>query len=244
MNCLILAAGHGSRIRPLAESKPLTPLAGTPLIEHVVTGAAAAGAGRFVLVTGHRGAEVEEWAAGAAGRLGLAIETARTPDWNRPNGWSLATGAERIAGDYLLLMADHLFDPAIVRRLLRRCGGRAELTLAVDRDIASPLIDLDDATRVALAADGAILRIGKGLTPFDAVDTGIFLAGPSLRAAVLDDAAQGGGGSLSEAVQRLADRGAAATVDSTGSWWIDVDDPRSHALAEAALAARLRDNAA
>lgn len=233
MKALILAAGYGSRLRALGLSKPLVPVAGTPLIEHVLTGAAAAGIAEFVVVTGHQADPLEEFLAAAAPRLGLRIETVRVDDFSRPNGFSVAAGAARIAGEFLLLMADHLFDPAIVRRLL--AGGATDgVRLVVDRNLASPLIDLDDATKVALGPEGAILRIGKTLADYNAIDTGIFRAGPALAEAVLEAAAEGRPGSLSDGVQRLADRGRAETMDLGQGWWIDVDDARSHAFAEAA----------
>ena len=40
MDCLIIAAGHGSRLRGVSPSKPLTPVAGVPLIERVIRAAA------------------------------------------------------------------------------------------------------------------------------------------------------------------------------------------------------------
>ena len=221
MNCLIIAAGHGSRLRPISPSKPLTPVAGTPLIEHVIRAAAAGGASAFTIVTGHEAARVEAFLA----TLDFPIRTVRVADWDLPNGHSVAAGAATIDGDYLLMMADHLFDPAIVARLI--AAPAAALTLAVDRDLANPLIDMDDATKVETSADGAIVRIGKTLDRFDAIDTGLFRATPALAA---------GGGSLSEGVQRLADRGIAATLDVTGLFWLDVDDPAALARAEAQLA--------
>ena len=39
MKCLIIAAGQGSRLRPLAEAKPLVPLKNIPLIERVINSA-------------------------------------------------------------------------------------------------------------------------------------------------------------------------------------------------------------
>ena len=154
MNCLIIAAGHGSRLRDVSPSKPLTPVAGVPLIERVIRAAAAGGASAFTVVTGHEAARVEAFLAtltdfrdrdGARRRLGPA---------QRPFGRSPAPRA--IDGDYLLTMSDHLFDPAIVRALI--AAPPAPLTLAVDRDLANPLLDMDDATKVETGADGAILR--------------------------------------------------------------------------------------
>ncbi|HYN45745.1 MAG TPA: NTP transferase domain-containing protein [Allosphingosinicella sp.] len=225
MHCLIIAAGHGSRLRGLSPSKPLTPIAGKPLIAHVIAAAAAGGASGFTIVTGHEAERVETFLAGLTGHR---IDIVRVADWDLPNGHSVLAGAAAIEGDYLLMMADHLFDPEIVRRLL--AAPPAALMLAVDRDLASPLLDMDDATKVQTDADGAILNIGKALERFDAIDTGLFRATPALAEAL------GGGGSLSGGVQRLADQGRAHTLDVTGARWLDVDDPASLAKAEAMLA--------
>ena len=247
MNCLILAAGHGSRLRSLSDSKPLTPVAGKPLIEHVIAGAVQAGARNFTIVTGHRAEQVEAFVAALASRLGVAAACVRSIDWDRPNGHSVLAGAAEIDGPYLLLMADHLFEPQIPRRLIAHAHPEAGVTLAIDRDLASPFLDMEDATKVEVGKSGEILRIGKDLTHFDAIDTGIFLATPALAEAIRADISAGGGGSLSEAVQRLADQGRASTMEVAGARWIDVDDPRALGLAERLTQSgpdELRDNAA
>jgi len=231
--CLVIAAGEGSRLRALAESKPLAPVAGTPLIERVVRAAAEGGASRFLVVTGYRAEPLEDFLAGLADRQGLTIETIRNADWRRPNGFSVLAAADRLEDDFLLAMSDHLFEPAIVAALLAR--EPRELILAVDRESESPLIDMDDATKVALGAEGRIARIGKSIERWDAIDTGLFRAGPALPAAIRASIDAGGQGSLSEGVQKLADEGRALALDVTGRWWMDVDDPRAHALAEEEL---------
>jgi choline kinase len=233
MNCLIIAAGHGSRLRDISPSKPLTPVAGVPLIEHVARAAAAGGATAFTIVTGHEAERLETFLTGLSERLGLPITTVRIADWDRPNGHSVLAGAASMTGDYLLTMSDHLFDPAIIRLLL--AAPAAALTLAVDRDLANPLLDMDDATKVALGPDGAILAIGKNLERFDAIDTGLFRATPALAEAIKAAVADGGAGSLSEGVQRLAERGDALTVEIKGARWLDVDDPIALAKAERML---------
>ena len=230
MNCLIIAAGHGSRLRAVSPSKPLTPVAGVPLIERVIRAAAEGGATRFFVATGHEAARLEDFLQ----TLSFEIVPVRVADWDLPNGHSVLAGAAAIPDDYLLTMADHLFDPGIVRGLI--AAPPAGLTLAVDHDLSGPLLDMDDATKVAVGEGGAIHAIGKTLARFDAIDTGLFRATPALAEAIAAAVADGKAGSLSDGVQRLAARGEAMTLDVTGLSWLDVDDPVALAKAEAMLA--------
>ena len=238
MNCLILAAGHGSRLKAQAESKPLVPVAGQALIGHVFAAAAKAGCDNFTVVTGHMAERVEEFVFSLARELGVAVACVRTEDWDRPNGHSVLSGAAAIDGPYLLLMSDHLFDPDIPRRLVALARADAGITLAVDRRLDNPLLDMDDATKVEVGGRGEIKRIGKTLPRFDAIDTGIFLATPALASAIREAIAAGAAGSLSEGVQRLADQGRAWTVDSGDGRWLDVDDGAALALAQDFVASR------
>ena len=101
--------------------------------------------------------------------------------------------------------------------------------LAVDDRQADPNL-VDEATRVRLYGD-RIVAIGKGLTPWDALDTGMFVFTPALYRA-LRDARADGETTLSAGVQRLAARGvmrAAAVVDSS---WCDIDTSDDLDIAE------------
>jgi 1L-myo-inositol 1-phosphate cytidylyltransferase len=239
MNCLILAAGLGSRLRGVSDSKPLTPVGGIPLLEHVVRRAATGGATRVLVVTGHEAERVEAFLAQLQMRMSVPIGWERVGDWTRPNGHSVLAGASVLNGNYLLSMSDHLFDPRIVSGLLaQRATG---VTLAVDRNLSGPLLDVDDATKVEVAPDGRIARIGKELAKYDAIDTGLFLATPALAEAIRDEIDAGAQGSLSEGVQRLARAGLASTMDIGTARWIDVDSPEMLALAESRAASEALD---
>lgn len=239
MKALIIAAGQGTRLRSLAASKPLAEVGGMPLIEHVARSARAGGATGILVVTGYQAERVEAFLPGVAERIGIPVEPVRNPAWDRPNGLSVLAAAERIGGDFALLMSDHLFDPEILAATVGGHVPGAELTLAADYDVANPEIDLDDATKIDAAPDGRIRRIGKAIEGYDAIDTGIFVATPALFAAIRDGVAAGGSGSLSEGVQRLADRGTAYVHGIEGRWWLDVDDAAAFRKAEAALASPL-----
>lgn len=239
MDALIIAAGFGSRLRDISDSKPMTPIAGVPLLELGVRQAKAAGAQRVVVVTGHEAERLEAALPSLSLRTGIPVVAQRVDDWSKPNGWSVLAGADAIAGNYLLMMSDHIFSGPILSRLARQDGADRGVTLAVDFRCDHPLIDPDDATWVKLNGAGFIEAIGKSIAPYDAVDCGAFLCTPELAAAIRAAIAEGKAGSLSEGMQKLADAGRAATMDIGEAWWLDVDDPRAFDLAEAQAPAHL-----
>jgi choline kinase len=243
VDALIIAAGYGSRLREISSSKPLTPVGGVPLLELGVRQARAAGAERVVVVTGHQAIEIEKFLPALSARVGIPVVSERLQHWSTPNGHSVIAGAARIAkmggSDYLLMMADHIFEASILQRLAREGTKSRGVTLAIDRRTDSPLVDPADATWVKTDADGRIEAIGKSIPEYDAVDCGALLATPELAAAIRAAIAEGKSGSLSEGMQRIADAGRAATMDIGDAWWLDVDDPRAHGLAEAEAPQRL-----
>ncbi len=210
-----------------------------PLIEIGVRQLVAAGVTRVVVATGHEADRVEAFLADLSAGLGIEIEPARVDDWSRPNGLSVLAGAERIAGDYLLVMADHMFEADILARLRSEGAADRGVTLAIDYRVTSPLVDPEDATWVRLDEGGRIAAIGKTIAPYDVVDCGAFLATPELADSIRAAIAKGAAGSLSDGMQRLASAGRAATFDVGEAWWLDVDDPRAHELAEAEAPAHI-----
>jgi choline kinase len=236
LHALIVAAGFGSRLREVSPSKPLTLVGGIPLIERVLRAAIAGGVTGATVVTGHEADRLERHLALAAATLGVPIRCVRTGDWSLPNGHSVLTGADAIgARRHLLMMADHLIDPALVARVA--AAPDAALTLGIDRRLDNPLVDLDDVTRVRTDGD-RIVAIGKHLPDYDCYDTGVFAVDARFHDALRASIAAGGAGSISAGVEALATRGAARVIDIGAAWWLDVDDPRALTQAEAAIAAQ------
>ena len=233
-DAIILAAGYGSRLQEISSSKPLARVCGVTLIELAIRQAAAAGVQRAIVVTGHEASMVEDELSVIAARGDVEVTFRRLEDWSKPNGWSVIAGAQDVTDPFLLMMADHIFGDGLLGRLAAQDLGDNDVILAVDR-VDNPLVDPDDATWVARRTDGTINKIGKHIAPYDAVDCGVFLANRQLASAIEHAISQGKAGSLSDGMQVLADRGRAGTLDVSGAWWIDVDDPRAHAMAEAQI---------
>jgi choline kinase len=226
---IVLAAGGGTRLRERTPSKPLASVAGTPLIDHALARLAAVGIARAIVVTGYRADEVEAHLAGRPSPL--AVETVRTPDWQLPNGVSARAAGPRVGtAPALLLMCDHLVEPALYARIAETGLGGDALRLGIDRRLGHPWVDPDDVTCVA-TEDDRIVAIGKHLAPHDAYDTGVFAVGSGFFDALTSLEAP----SITDAVRMLAASGIAATIECSDLDWIDVDDARALDAAEAWL---------
>jgi CDP-L-myo-inositol myo-inositolphosphotransferase len=239
MKCLIIAAGKGSRLQQRGDSKPLVPVLGVPLIERAIRSAIEAGADDFYVVTGYQGERVRDFLGRLAARLGIPVTPLINEDWEKENGFSVLKAREYLDEPFVLLMADHLFDPSIAREMMAHPPAEGEIILAVDGDIRNSLIDMDDVTRV-MTEDGKIRNIGKGLTDFNGFDTGIFLCSPAIFEALEHSTEKYGDTTLSGAVRILAAVGRARAFHTGGRFWIDVDDPTALSLAEKGLLDRLR----
>lgn len=235
MDSVIVAAGFGSRLRSVAKSKPLAEICGISLIEIAALQLARAGIRRIFVVTGYKADEIEAVLPAVAIKAGVEIESVRVDDWTLPNGYSVMAGARRVSGDYILVMADHILDSGIFDSLRAAHTPANGVVLGIDLRMDSPLIDPEDATYVRRDDANNIVKIGKDIVDADSVDCGAFYATSGLADAIAAAIADGKPGSLSDGMQRLADDGKAMALDIGQQWWIDVDDPNAHAIAQREL---------
>ncbi|MCH7689686.1 MAG: NTP transferase domain-containing protein [candidate division Zixibacteria bacterium] len=231
---LILAAGEGHRLNGVngGSPKPLTMVLGLTLLERAILSCKEVGVLEFYVVIGYRANKMIPYLRALEQRLSVLIKPVENPNWRKGNGSSAISAAPYITRPFLLLMCDHLFDPAILRLLLTAGTNTTDCLLAVDSH-ADRVFDLDDATKVQLDGD-VITGIGKERVSFDAVDTGLFLCQHSLFDA-LEIAQDKGQYSLSAGlVELIRNRGFRAVTIGT-RFWFDVDSPKSLGLAKKAL---------
>ena len=228
--CLILAAGNGSRIASVAGGvpKPLVPLCGVPLLEHVMTTSREAGIERFVIVAGYRADLIRRWLNDRS-MEGISVKLIENLEYQKANGVSALAAKTELNQPFLLLMSDHIFEPKTARRLLRQPLAEDEVILAVDSKI-DRVFDLDDATKVQRKGN-YIVGIGKDLPSYDALDTGMFLCSPALFDR-LESAKRNGDCSLSDGMRRLAQDWKLRAFDIGDGHWQDVDSPQALAHAE------------
>ncbi|MES9855406.1 MAG: NTP transferase domain-containing protein [Sedimenticola sp.] len=227
---LIIAAGQGTRLSAQADLKPLIRIRGVPLIQRVIEQGVNAGLCEFYVTVGYQHQRLEEFLVQLREQLGVAITTIHNPHWQLGNGSSVLAARAHLEPPFVLMMADHLIEPRLVRTLTAHSLARDQVMLAVDRDLDNSWVDLDDVTRVR-TREGRIKAIGKQLSDFDCYDTGVFHCSAGLFDA-LQVSARAGRHNLSDAIQTLADQGLVSTVDIHGAFWIDIDSPNMMALAE------------
>ena len=117
MQTVVLAAGQGTRMRPLTDArpKPMLPVGDRPLVAHTVDAAVDAGASRLVVVVGYEADDVRSFFGDCYRDVPVTFvvqaEQRGTADAVR------AARAELDAGPFVVLNGDALYDTPSLRRL-------------------------------------------------------------------------------------------------------------------------------
>jgi len=145
--CLILAAGNGSRIASVSGGlpKPLVPLRGIPLLEHVMTSCREAGITRFVVVVGYRADQIRRWFAERPFG-GIYVTLIENPEYHKANGVSALSAKMNFAIHFASHVGPH-FRAETAKGLAQQPLADGEVILAVDHNV-DRVFDLDDATKV------------------------------------------------------------------------------------------------
>jgi choline kinase len=153
---VVLAAGVGSRLRPLTDALPkcLLEVAGRPLLDRLIEAARAAGLARMVVVTGHRHADIASHVRRFASVLEIdLVENAAYAATN--NAVSLAAAREVVGPEgFVLCDADIVFSVNPLPPLMAQPD---DCALAVD--VAAPWTA--EAMKVERRRDGSVARISK-----------------------------------------------------------------------------------
>jgi choline kinase len=167
MRAIHLAAGKGTRLRPITEDKPkpLVDLGGTSLLERNLSTLRAAGVEDQVVVTGHAADQIRA----------LGVDTVHNEVYDETEMvYSLFCAAEAFPseGDLIIVYGDIVFEQRVVEALLS-CD--APLGVVVDRKWRALWEErfedpLEDAETLDLDEDGRIRSIGCDPTGYDEID--------------------------------------------------------------------------
>ncbi|MBN1656656.1 MAG: NTP transferase domain-containing protein [Deltaproteobacteria bacterium] len=229
---IILAAGRGERlVNGYSFPKPLKEVNGLPLIVRVLRNLEFSAVREVAIVVGYLGdvliSGIKRFS------FDLEITFFHNDEWHKPNGTSLLKAKSFVSGPTYLMMSDHVWSTSLIEPIRRYPLAHDEAVLGVDFNITR-CFDLEDATKVEIDGD-RVVRIGKQLETYQALDTGVFKITPAVIEA-LERVEGPKGCSLSDGMAALAATGRMRIVDVKDAMWIDVDTPDAHAYAEMLLA--------
>ncbi len=226
LKAVLLAAGEGTRMRPLTWRRPkaLVPVAGRPMIEHIVGGLAAAGMTQVCLVIGYRGDQIVEHV-GDGAYLGAQVHY----EWQeKPGGTgdALLCAADFIGDDeFFLGWGDIMVPPANYRAI-------AEIHAAEQPEALLSVNYVDDPWEGAAVyvAEEHVERIvekpprGSATTNFN--NAGLFIFRPEILETLRNTPlSERGELEVPSAVQTLLGRGARIRAYAIEGYWSDVARP-------------------
>jgi MurNAc alpha-1-phosphate uridylyltransferase len=246
MDAMILAAGEGTRLRPLTDRLPkaLVPVRGRPLLAHVMERLVAAGATRLVVNTSRHGERIQEYLAVHA-PPGVAIALSPEPDGPYDTGGGLLAAAPLLRGrGAFLLHAVDILSRIPLEQLVER---HREARAAADEKLVATLAVQDRGSRRQLlfdaeglvgweerSEDGVVVGLLGGRDPVGPVAHWSFAGIHVVEPALLDLPHPPGRFTMVSWYLELARLGyRIVPADVSGHEWLDVGTPERLREAEA-----------
>jgi choline kinase len=155
---VILAAGSGTRLRPLTNKLPkcLVPVGDTPLLGRMLEPLRQVGVSEVVVVTGYMSGAVESYVRDAV----LPCRCVYNPRYDEANNYySLLVAREELDGHpFLKLDGDVIFDPKVLERVME---GPGDIRLGVD--VREELGG--EEMKAKLDDEGRVLALSKKISP-------------------------------------------------------------------------------
>jgi len=234
MKAVVLAAGEGTRLRPLTEDKPkgMVEVAGKPILTHCFEELAALGADELLVVVGYRqeviidhyGDEFE----------GIPITYAHQRE-QQGLAHALLTVEEQIDDDFMLMLGDNVFRANLDDVVNRQQEQRADAAFLVEE------VPWEEASRYGVCDTnkyGEIVEVVEKPDdpPSNLVMTGFYTFTPAIfHACHLVQPSDRGEYEISDAVDLLIQSGRTIDAIRMDGWRVDVGYPEDREKAERLL---------
>jgi choline kinase len=244
---LCLAAGKGSRLRPITDDRPkaMVSVADRPLVDWLTDTARQVGIKDLVVVTGYRGEMIKT-------HLDGDVRTFENPVYDSTDMvHSLWRAEAALEGPVVVSYSDILYTPAVLKRLL---NSSHDVAVAVDKDWRSYWErrhedPLEDAESLVLDAEGRITSVGQpvdsmqepegqyvGLIAFSEVGLEQFREAYNNAQASAERTIGADGRSfdtlhMTDLLQRVIDRDGDVHAEYIAGDWVEIDTSRDLELA-------------
>ena len=234
MQAVVLAAGEGTRLRPLTEDKPkgMVEVDDQPLLTHCFDQLLELGADELIVVVGY----MKEVIIDHYGDEYRGVPITYTHQREQKGlAHALLTAEEHVEGDFMLMLGDNLFEANLRDVLLRQREDRADAAFLVED------VPPEEASRYGVCDTndyGEIVEVVEKPEepPSNLVMTGFYTFTPEIfHACHLIQPSNRGEYELSDAIDLLIHSG--RTIDALGldGWRLDIGYPEDHEKAERRL---------
>ncbi|WP_336364527.1 UTP--glucose-1-phosphate uridylyltransferase AglF [Halalkalicoccus salilacus] len=234
MKAVVLAAGKGTRLRPLTEDKPkaMVEIDEKPLIEHCFEQLADLGAEEFVVVVGYMKEHIIEHFGDSYRDIPITYTHQRE---QKGLAHALLTVEDYIDDEFMLMLGDNVFRANLEDVIRRQQEDRADAAFLVEE------VPWEEASRYGVCNTNNLGEVTEVVEkpddpPTNLVMTGFYTFSPEIfHACHLVQPSNRGEYEISEAIDLLIRSG--RTIDAIGldGWRIDVGYPEDRDEAERRL---------
>jgi UDP-N-acetylglucosamine diphosphorylase / glucose-1-phosphate thymidylyltransferase / UDP-N-acetylgalactosamine diphosphorylase / glucosamine-1-phosphate N-acetyltransferase / galactosamine-1-phosphate N-acetyltransferase len=219
MKALILAAGMGSRLRPLTlkRPKPLLEVGKKPLLEHIIDSLSENGIREIFIVVSYKKEMIMEYF-GDGSKFGVSISYLSQEDSRGGTGAAVKCAKGKIKERFILLNGDIFFDKVIIKKMIEASKNYDGMIvcrevsnpqsygiLETDKDRIVRIVEKPDNPKSNLANAGMYIFSGS---IFDAIDKTALSERGELE--------------ITDSIQLLIDSGAKLTFLKIGDLWMDI----------------------
>jgi choline kinase/phosphatidylglycerophosphate synthase len=219
---VILAAGFATRLKSVTSGIPKTLIElepGLTVLDYIVNVFREVGVKDIYVVTR---SELEQFFRGRDDVEVLVVDVVEGDG----NLWTFYQAlkvlkSRGVEDDVVLSMSDHIYEIAILRKLVKTAKGSSQIYLCLDRLIRGR----DAVEGLKIVVDGStVILSGKNIPPYSGIDTGLFYIPRNIYSYVEKVVAEKGRkASLSDLINTLAREGLVSYVDVSGYLWQDID---------------------
>lgn len=214
MQTVVLAAGKGTRMRPLTETqpKPMLPVAGKPLLWHALDRAVNAGASRLVVVVGYEEDAIREYFGDEFN--GVSIEYVTQDELT---GTASAVRAAKSAlnpDPFVVLNGDGLYDQSGLNELFTH-----------DAAVGAAVVEDPRPYGVLEVSENTVSNIIEKPTdpPSNLINAGAYVFPPEAMAWLSTDVSERGEHEITDVVNEMCHEMSVAVVEFES--WLDVGRP-------------------
>ncbi len=217
MKAIILAAGEGSRMRPLTYVRPkvMLPIANKPILEHLLIEASKAGIEEFIFVVGYKDEQVRDYF-GSGEKWGVSIAYAnQRKQLGTADALKMIEGI--VEGNFLVMSGDIIVN----RKDIKKLANKNDNTLSV--------IEVKDTRDLGVVelSEGKVVQIyeKEAKPPSRMANAGLYQFTPEIFDAISMTAKSSRGEyEITDSLQLLMDKGHDIAYQKI-NYWLDLSYP-------------------